>query len=227
MFEEFSYWLFLFFLFSVMGWVLETTIESLYYRRFINRGFLFGPYIPIYGVGGIMLANIGQPFKWNPFLAYIVGALACTVLEYMIGGILERIFKKQFWDYSMMNFTYKNRISLVSSMFWGIMTLFMTYVLYDFISPLVRRVNYTVMVGIDISMTLIMGVDAFFQVKRQLSIEKILAKLTREQARKSLDAVLMRIGNMKQIRDVLNRIRLARYFKSLNSEGENNSEEQQ
>jgi len=212
MFEEFSYWLFLFYLFDVMGWVLESTIESLYHKRFVNRGFLWGPYIPIYGVGGIMLANIGQPFKWNPFIAYIVGALACTVLEYTIGGILEKIFKKQFWDYSMMNFTYKNRISLVSTMFWGIMTLFMTYVLYDFISPIVKSLNPHVMFWVNVVMTVAIGIDAAVQINRQINILTILAKLPSERARKLLEETAIRIGHAKQVRDaLLNRIK-PRYF---------------
>lgn len=229
MFEEFSYWLFLFYLFDVMGWILESSIESLYHKRFINRGFLWGPYIPIYGVGGIMLANIGQPFKWNPFVAYIVGALACTALEYMIGGVLERVFKKQFWDYSMMNFTYKNRISLVSSMFWGIMTLFMTYVLYDFISPLARSLDSHIMLGVNTVMTVAVGIDAAVQIDRQINIEKILAKLPNERARELLMKTAMRIGHAKQIRDaLLSRLKTGRYFNRGDTSGidevENNGE---
>ncbi|MDR0197450.1 MAG: putative ABC transporter permease [Oscillospiraceae bacterium] len=208
MFETYSYWLFLFFLFNVMGWALESVIESLYHRRPINRGFLRGPYIPIYGVGGIIMANVCMPFKENGFAVFVVGMCAATSLEYCAGSVMERVFKKQFWDYSMLPFTYKNRISLVSSLFWGVQALFMTYVLYDFVSPIVSAVNPFARHGVNAVMTVIMGMDAFIQIKRQENIDKILAKLPYEQVREVLTNTIMRIGNPSQVRAALmNKIR--------------------
>jgi len=200
MVEIFSYWLFLFFLFNIIGWVLECTIESLWHKRLINRGFLKGPYIPIYGIGGIMMALVGLPLKANGFLVYIAGMLAATLLEYMVGSVLERVFKKQFWDYSMLQFTYKNRISLMSSMFWGVLTLFQVYVLYDIVSPLADVIRLDVRVGICIMMTLVMGIDALVQIKRQINIEKLLAKLSIEQARENLMRTIYRMGRRSEIR---------------------------
>ncbi|MDR0223244.1 MAG: putative ABC transporter permease [Oscillospiraceae bacterium] len=208
MFEIFSYWLLIFFTFNVMGWILESAIESLYHKRLINRGFLRGPYIPIYGVGGIMLANVCMPFRENGFVVFAAGMCAATTLEYCAGSILERIFKKQFWDYSMLPFTYKNRVSLLSSLFWGVQALFMVYVLYDFISPIISAVNPFARHGINAVMTVIMGADAFFQIRRQENIDKILAKLSYEQVREVLIKTIMQIGNPSQVRAAfMNRFR--------------------
>jgi len=201
MLEIFSYWLFLFFLFNVIGWSLECTIESLWHKRLINRGFLKGPYIPIYGIGGIMMAFVGLGLRHNGFLVYITGMLAATLLEYMVGSILERAFKKQFWDYSMLQFTYKNRISLMSSMFWGVLTLFQTYVLYDIVSPLAHAVPLNLRSAICAVMTMVMGIDALIQIKRQINIEKLLAKLSIEKVRENLLRTIYRLGNPRQIRD--------------------------
>jgi uncharacterized membrane protein len=204
MFEKFSYWLFLFFLFNTIGWVLESTIESLYHKRLINRGFLTGPYIQIYGVGGVMLAIIGIYVRpYTPFAVFFAGVIAATGLEYLIGGILERVFKKQFWDYSMLKFTYKNRISLLSSLFWGVLSLFMTYILYGFISPPVLSINPYIIYGINAVMTVIMGADALVQIDKQKHIEEMLAKLPYERARETLLKTIMRIGTPRQIHDAL------------------------
>lgn len=116
-----EYWLFTFCIYCMAGWVQESTIESLYHRRPINRGFLRGPYIPIYGVGGLLLLFICHPFRDNGFQVFFVALIACTALEYFTGWLMETMFGKQFWDYSMFRITYKNRISLVSSLFWGVM----------------------------------------------------------------------------------------------------------
>ena len=96
-----EYWLFTFCMYCMLGWVQESTIESLYHRRPINRGFLRGPYIPIYGVGGLLLLFICHPFRDNGFQVFFVALIACTALEYFTGWLMETMFGKQFWDYSM------------------------------------------------------------------------------------------------------------------------------
>jgi len=71
-----EYWLFTFCIYCMAGWVQESTIESLYHRRPINRGFLRGPYIPIYGVGGLLLLFICHPFRDNGFQVFFVALIA-------------------------------------------------------------------------------------------------------------------------------------------------------
>ena len=89
--------MFLFFIFCNYGWIQESIIESLYHKRIINRGFLKGPYIPIYGVGGMTLLFLCMPFRENGFMVYFVGLVSCTLLEYFVGWLMETIFHKQFW----------------------------------------------------------------------------------------------------------------------------------
>jgi len=212
MLETFLYWLFLFFLFNVMGWVLESIVESINHKRLINRGFLAGPYIPIYGVGGVLFAVVGIPLRTaypnlyvNIFLVFFIGMLVATALEYVVGSILERVFKKQFWDYSTLKltnkFTYKNRISLVSSLFFGLCALFMAFVLYDIVSGYVKVLPFEVLVVVDIVMTLLMGTDAIIQIKRHGRIRISLEKLSYEQLREALLKTLVRMGGTHQIRE--------------------------
>ena len=120
-----EHWVFTFFLYVMIGWVYESTVESLYHRKFVNRGSLKGPYIPIYGVGGCVILLVAMPFKDNGFLVFLSGLICCTILEYFTGWLMETLFKRQFWDYSMLKLTYKNRISLLSSLVWGVMSLLM------------------------------------------------------------------------------------------------------
>lgn len=176
--------MFLFFLFCNIGWVQESTIESLYRRRWINRGFLRGPYIPIYGFGGVTILLCCMPFRENGFLVYFVGMLACTTLEYFVGWFMETIFHKQFWDYSMLKITYKNRISLLSSLFWGLLSLFMVYILFGYVDALVDILPINVIVIYDTVMMLAVCVDTIISISRHIHYRDYLKKFPLEKAKK-------------------------------------------
>ena len=186
--------LFMFILFCNIGWVQESVIESLYHRRPVNRGFLKGPYIPIYGFGGMFLLICCVPFKDNGFLVYFVGMLGCTVLEYFVGWLLESIFHKQFWDYSMLKFTYKNRISLISSLFWGLLALFMVYILHGIVDWVLGVVPNIVMMIYTMVMSLAMLVDFIVTVVYQSVMIKKLKTLPYDKVKKIVTEKFIELG---------------------------------
>ena len=186
--------LFVFFIFCGIGWVQESTIESIYHRRLINRGFLKGPYIPIYGVGGITMLLVCVPFKYNGFAVYFIGMISCTVLEYFVGWLMEKMFHKQFWDYSMLKFTYKNRISLLSSLFWGTLSLFMVYILYDIVSSIVMYASDDFVLIFDCVMSVVMTADWIICLSSQKAFRERLKKLPYEKARKLVMDKFIQMG---------------------------------
>ncbi|HBI53111.1 MAG TPA: hypothetical protein DDX72_10095 [Ruminococcaceae bacterium] len=186
--------LFMFFVFCNIGWIQESTIESLYHRRPINRGFLKGPYIPIYGIGGMTMLILCTPFSNNGFAVYFVGLVSCTLLEYLVGWLMESMFHKQFWDYSMLRFTYKNRISLLSSLFWGLLSLFMVYVLYGIMDNLVNFVDPVFIIAYDIAMAIAMSVDTVFSISGQISFREQLKKLPYDKARQLMTEKFIQLG---------------------------------
>ncbi len=169
----FEYWMFTFCIYCMLGWIQESAIESLYHKRPINRGFLKGPYIPIYGVGGIALLFICEPFKDNGFAVFFVAMISCTALEYFTGWMMETVFGKQFWDYSMLKLTYKNRISLVSSLFWGVMGLFVTYVISGATQYVLTHLPYQFICITAAVISLMMTVDFFITARRLIDRKKI------------------------------------------------------
>lgn len=186
--------LFLFFIFCNIGWVIESTIESLYRRSFVNRGFLKGPYIPIYGFGGMTILMCCMPFESNGFVVYLVGVLSCTALEYFVGWVMETIFQKQFWDYSMLKFTYKNRISLIPSLFWGLLSLFLVYVLFKPVDALVQFVPMNFVVIYDIVFAIIMAADIIVSVSSHIHFREYLKKFPADKAKKLLQNKYIRLG---------------------------------
>lgn len=124
--------LFLWFSFySFMGWVLETAFKSIRGRKFVNSGFLNGPFIPIYGFAAILVNkcfDIVQSvaiLKGKPgitvFVYIILVIIVTSLLEYYTGALLEALFKRQWWDYSDQRFHIKGRISLNYSIIWGVL----------------------------------------------------------------------------------------------------------
>lgn len=214
--------LFLFFVFCNIGWVIESTIESLYRRSFINRGFLKGPYIPIYGFGGMTILMCCMPFEENGFFVYLVGVLSCTTLEYFVGWIMETIFQKQFWDYSMLKFTYKNRISLLPSLFWGLLSLFLVYVLYAPVDALVNFVPMNFVVVYDIVFAVIMAVDIVISVSSHIHFKEYLKKFPADKAKKLLKNKYIRLGGAVIKRRQRN---LARMFEKLKLEFADNDDD--
>lgn len=125
-------------LYSFLGWVLETIYASIPRKQFINRGFLFGPFCPIYGFGAIliiqssiMLNNIFKTIYLSLAAKIFTAILLTTVLEYLTGFILEKIFKCKWWDYSNNFLNLHGRVCLQYSLIWGILS----YVLIAIVHP--------------------------------------------------------------------------------------------
>lgn len=186
----------MFFVFCMIGWVHETTVESLYHKKFINRGSLHGPYIPVYGFGGCVIVLCACPFKDNGFFVFLSGLICCTVLEYFTGWLMETLFHKQFWDYSMMKLTYKNRISLLSSLCWGAMSLLMAYILFPFMKWFGLFLGSTVMIVFDSVMMLAMAVDMIICCKESIGWHNIAKKLTPTQIKAVLQKKRRQVGNI-------------------------------
>jgi uncharacterized membrane protein len=111
----------LFTAYSFLGWLCESIFCSIPAGKWINRGFLNGPFCPIYGVGGILVATLLSPFAHDLFLLYFAGVMITTALEYVTGFALEKIFHTKYWDYSEHRFNFQGRICLDNSLLFGVM----------------------------------------------------------------------------------------------------------
>lgn len=192
----FEHWVFMFFSFCMIGWVHETTVESLYHRKFVNRGSLHGPYIPIYGCGGCLMILCCNPFKGNGFFVFLSGLICCTVLEYLTGWLMETLFHKQFWDYSMLKLTYKNRISLLTSLFWGALSLLQIYILFPFMQWLGKFAGTPFMVIFDIVLATAVIADTIITISQTVGWHNVAKKMSPEQIKKAIRKKRMQVGNI-------------------------------
>ena len=122
----------LFFVSAVLGWIMEVTCKLFEFHRFINRGFLIGPYCPIYGVGAV----------------FIMAILICGTLEYLTSYAMEKLFHARWWDYSQRRWNINGRICAVTLIPFGILGLVMIYLVKPFLFRLFAQIPQPWMDGV-------------------------------------------------------------------------------
>ncbi len=126
----------LFFFYSIIGYFIEVISVSLIAKKMVlSRGFLIGPYLPIYGVGSIIITCFLQKYHRDLLALFVMGTVLCSILEYFTSYIMEKLFRLRFWDYSFKKFNLNGRISLENSIMFGIGGV----LLIEFINPIVKR----------------------------------------------------------------------------------------
>ncbi|MGX6978874.1 putative ABC transporter permease [Vagococcus elongatus] len=109
----------LFLFYAIIGWLWETVYCSIKAKKFVYRGFLIGPYCPIYGFGILSVLYFIAPYQNNLLLLYSLSVIVVTVLEYFTSYILEKIFHATWWDYTGVPLNLNGRVALPVSLFWG------------------------------------------------------------------------------------------------------------
>lgn len=135
--------LYFFLIYSVMGWVFETCLVSITNKQFVNRGFLNGPFCPIYGIGASLVYLLLTPIGENIILLFLCGMILTTALEYVTAAIMETLFHAKWWDYSDRRFHIKGRVCLSVSFVWGFFSIIMLKVFQPIVLYLVDKIPYT------------------------------------------------------------------------------------
>lgn len=118
--HQFDYYVILFFLLSFTGWLWEVILFFFTEHAFINRGIYRGPYLPIYGVGGLLICLCLHSLRKNPVKAFLWSMGICSLLEYMTGYLLELKWGVRWWDYSGHFMNLNGRICLMGAVVFGL-----------------------------------------------------------------------------------------------------------
>ena len=139
-----SQWLLFFFIYCFIGWIIESTYVSVRSLHFVNRGFLRLPMLPLYGSGAIIMLWLSLPVKGNLILVFLFGMAGASLLEYVTGYVMERLFKMKYWDYSNNPFNINGYVCLGTSIAWGFLTLLLTEVVHRPLEWLVLKLDSSV-----------------------------------------------------------------------------------
>lgn len=173
-------WVLLFFFYCFCGWVWESCYVSAKQRRWVNRGFLHGPLLPIYGSGAILILFVTLPVQNELPLVYLLGMLAATALEYVTGYVMERLFKVRYWDYSYRKYNLNGYICLVSSIAWGFFSILLVRFIHPPIARLLADVPSWFVDPLAYALTIAFTVDVVRSAQAAFDLREMLVKLTEE-----------------------------------------------
>ena len=174
--------IFLFTIYSFLGWLCESIFCSFLFKKWTNRGFLNGPFCPVYGIGGLLITSLLKPFTGYPFyieipLVFVAGVILTTTLEYITGWILETLFHTTWWDYSQNRFNYKGRICLLNSLLFGVLCLVTMLVLHLFLLHLLHLIPWFLRPWIICTIVLYFLTDTLITLHSILSLNGKLQQL--------------------------------------------------
>lgn len=184
-------WLFFFYFYCFFGWCFESTYVSLKQKKLVNRGFMRGPFLPLYGTGAIMMLVVSMPFQDNVFLTYLAGVVGATILEYITGVTMEALFKVRYWDYSNQPFNFQGQICLGSSIAWGFLTILMTRVVHKPIETFVLSIPMNVLTIVTSIITVYIVADFTLSFKAAMDLRDILVKM--EKAKEEMARIQRRL----------------------------------
>ncbi len=176
---QWYHWLSFFYIYCFFGWIFESTYVSLKTGHFVNRGFLRLPMLPLYGTGAVMMLWVSLPVRDNLVLVYISGVVAATVLEYVTGWSMERLFKMKYWDYSNQRFQINGYICLTSSIAWGFLTILLTEVIHQPIAQAVLSFPSSLELPLLAVVSGFFFTDTIQSTKEALALGKALEAMTR------------------------------------------------
>ena len=138
----YAFWLLviIFFFYSVVGYVVEVTACTIEYKKFsLSRGYLIGPYIPVFGFGGVIMVYFLSKYQNDILSLFINSMFYCCLLEYFTSLVLEKIFKLRWWDYSTKRFNINGRVCLENGILFGVAGV----ILVRFFHPMLLSVLYS------------------------------------------------------------------------------------
>lgn len=190
-----NYMFLCFFIYAMMGWVMEIILCSVPQRKLVARGFLIGPYCPIYGIGSVIILIILKPISSDPLLIFVSASFICGFIEYFTSYAMEKLFHARWWDYTDQLFNINGRITLINTVLFGLLGLFLVYFIHPFVDSLLMGISHSTLILIAIITSIIFIFDVITSV---IIVYKL--KTTRRQLRKDSTEEITKI-----VRDILSK----------------------
>ena len=173
--KEFALYFILFMIYSVIGWLIEIVVVGTKEKKFINRGFMIGPYLPIYGYSSIIMIFYLNHYKDNIVTVFLLAVIVCSIMEYLVSYFLEKIFNARWWDYSTRKFNINGRVCLTNAFAFGILGVLLVYIVNPFLEELLLKINSKLLIIIALWLLtiyivdLILSFDVTFRLKNKIT----------------------------------------------------------
>lgn len=180
--DIFTHYTLTFVLYSFIGYLCEVAYCSIGQRHLVNRGFLYGPWLPIYGFGGLIVDIFLVPISHYPILVFIAAIVLTSIVEYIGSWGLEKIFSIKLWDYSNHKFNINGRVCLLNSSLFGLMSMILVYGAYPWVQKLFSIIPLVVAECLSDVLVILFTVDLTLSVIKMNAFKKALFEV-REKAK--------------------------------------------
>lgn len=202
-----AFYFLLFFSFSVIGWIVECVSCTFWYHKFVHdRGFLLGPYCPVYGFGALYMYIFLSRYKSDALALFIMAVVGTSIIEYITSVLMEKVFKARWWDYTKEPFNLNGRICLKNSILFGILGLGFIYYVKPLYENIVDKIGNNTLIIISIILFTIFLIDCIISF---IIMSKLKNKIfdIRHDSTSEIDA---------EVKEILNdyRFYIKRLFKS-------------
>lgn len=169
--------------YSFLGWIAEVLFVLATEHSLQNRGFLTGPFVPIYGFGALLLLILVEPYVENPFLVFAASVVLTSLLEFVTHLLLDKIFHIRLWDYSESRFNLQGRICLLNSTLFGVLGLLLIYVIHPAFGRLISGLSHEATIALGWTLVGILIVDFANSVRTLAKLRPVLDQMSTTLAR--------------------------------------------
>ena len=184
-----QYYSLLFFACSILGWCIEVLCKLIQFHRFINRGFLVGPWCPIYGFGAVFISLLLSRHAEDPLAVFGLAILICGILEYSASYMLEKIFHARWWDYSTKKFNLNGRVCADTLLPFGLLGLLLVYAITPVMFSCFDLLSETMIQIICLSLSLLFLADITISTTTLVKIRVHAGKLNGDSTEKITNEV--------------------------------------
>ena len=154
-----------FFTFAIIGWLWEVGLGLVTKGQFANRGTMFGPWLPIYGTGGVLMLIVLKPFRKKPIVFFLMAMLVAGVLEYCTAWYLETFKHCKWWDYTGYFLNIHGRVCLEGLIVFGLAGATLTYFLCPLLNDIYLKIKPKVAIATTLILVTLFGVDFIYSIK--------------------------------------------------------------
>lgn len=184
-----------------MGWSIEVVNSLISEKKFVNRGFMLGPYCPIYGYSAIIMVLYLDQYRDNVLTVFLLAVVVCSVVEYLVSYVMEKLFNARWWDYSNRKFNINGRVCLTNAFLFGILGVILVYFINPFLYGLLSKVNTKVLMIISIILLVLFVIDFITSMgvtcKLKNSMKRIKKDSTEEMNKKVKEVIESKILNRR------------------------------
>ena len=167
-------------IYSFLGWAIEVIVTFYKDKKFVNRGFLLGPYCPIYGFSSIVMILYLNRYCDSFITVFLLAVVVCSIIEYLVSYLMEKLFNARWWDYSNRKFNINGRVCLENSIWFGLLGTLLIYVVNPFLYNLISKMSDNVLLIVGSFLLIIFVIDLIISLNVTFKIKSNITKLIKK-----------------------------------------------